>query len=264
MPLIYNVQGAPEIGRILRGGTDSMLNIAVCDDELFFRNEIESILISYLQNCGIGYSIDAFKSGEEFSLLGIEMLKYDIVFLDINMDHMNGIETAKKIREQSKDVYIVFVTAYIDYTLEGYKVDAVRYILKNNNTLKSAVTESMDAIREKMNYSISLKEFEFREGRLTVSPEHILYIESNLHKLTFYVMEDSINKYTMYKKLDEVESELKDSGFLRIHQSYLVNCSHVKKVVRYTLIMDNGAELSIPKARYNGVRKSVAEYKGVI
>ena len=62
-----------------------MLNIAICDDEKFFRNEIESILSTYLQNCGIGYRIDAFKSGEDFSLLGIEMLKYDIVFLDINI-----------------------------------------------------------------------------------------------------------------------------------------------------------------------------------
>ena len=241
-----------------------MLNIAICDDEKYFRNEIENILITYLENCGIGYRIDAFKSGEDFSLLGIEMLKYDIVFLDINMDQMNGLETAEKIREQSKDVYIVFVTAYMDYTLEGYKVDAVRYILKNNNTLKSAVIESMDAIRNKMNYSVLLKEFEFREGRRKVSPEHILYIESNLHKLTFFVMEDSINKYTMYKKLDELEAELKEAGFLRIHQSYLVNCIHVKKVVRYILTMDNGAELSIPKSRYNEVLKSVAEYKGAI
>ncbi len=241
-----------------------MLNIAICDDEHFFRDEIQNILIAYMDGCGITYSIDAFKSGEEFTLQGIEMLKYDIVFLDINMDHMNGLDTARKIREQSKDIYIVFVTAFIDYTLEGYKVDAVRYILKNNKTLKNAVIESMDAIRGKMNYSVSLREFEFREGKRRISPEHILYIESNLHKLTFYVMEGSIAKYTMYKKLDDLELELKDFGFLRIHQSFLVNSAHVKKVVRYVLTMDNGEELSIPKTRYNDVRKSVAESKGAI
>ncbi len=241
-----------------------MLNIAICDDELFFCHKIETILISYLNLCGIDYSIDVFQSGKEFSLLGIEMLKYDIVFLDINMNQMNGIETAQIIRKYSKDVYIVFVTAYIDYTLEGYKVDAVRYILKNNNTLNSAVIECMDAICEKMNHSVSLMEFEFRECRLKISPEHILYIESNLHMLTFYVMEDTINKYTMYKKLDEIELELRESGFLRTHQSYLVNCIHVKKLVRYTVIMDNGAELSVPKIRYKDVRESIAEYKGAI
>jgi DNA-binding LytR/AlgR family response regulator len=77
-------------------------------------------------------------------------------------------------------------------------------------------------------------------------------------------MEDTINKYTMYKKLDEIELELRESGFLRIHQSYLVNCIHVKKLVRYTVIMDNGAELSVPKIRYKDVRESIAEYKGAI
>ena len=241
-----------------------MLKIAVCDDEKYFRDEISKILISYLNEKGIVHSIDAFDSGEEFVLQGIEMLKYDVVFLDINMERMNGLETARKIREQSNNIFIVFVTAYMDYTLEGYKFDAIRYILKNNNTLKNAVEECMDAIRSKMNYTIEKREFEFLEGKRSISPEHILYIESNLHKLTFYVMEDSLKEYTVYMTLDELEKELSDSGFLRVHQSYLVNLTHIRKVVRYTVTMDNGTELSIPKARFMDVQKTFAEYKGEI
>jgi DNA-binding LytR/AlgR family response regulator len=241
-----------------------MLKIAICDDEKYFREELKGILSKYLDKNGIGYSIDLFDSGKEFSLLGIEMLKYDIVFLDINMDQMDGIETARMIRSQSNDIFIVFVTAFIDYTIEGYKVDAVRYILKNNNTLAPAIEECMDAIREKMSYEVAMKEFEFCEGLRSVSLEHILYIESNLHKLTFYIMEESIKQYTIYKTLDELEKDLSDAGFLRVHQSFLVNIKHISKAVRYSLTMDNGVEIGIAKARFKDVQKAVVEYKGVI
>ena len=241
-----------------------MLKIAICDDEKYFRKEINDILIPYLNEKGIVHSIDAFDSGEEFVLRGLEMLKYDVVFLDINMERMDGLETARKIREYSKDVFIVFVTAYIDYTLEGYKVDAIRYILKNNSTLKNAVEECMDAIQDKMNYSVNTIEFEFLEGKKSILLDRILYIESNLHKLIFYIMEDTLEKYTLYMTLDELENKLSCDRFLRIHQSYLVNIAHVGKVVRYSLFTDNGTELSIPKARYKEVQRAVAEYKGAI
>lgn len=241
-----------------------MLNIAICDDEKFFREEIRGLLTSYLDDKGIVHKVDTFGSGEEFALLGIEMLKYDIVFLDINMERMDGLETARRIREQSRDIFIVFITAYIDYTLEGYKVDAIRYILKNNSTLGNAIAECMDAVCSRINYSVNKIEFEFIEGRKKIIPEHILYIESNLHKLIFYVMEDSLREYTLYTTLDEMEERLSEEGFIRIHQSFLVNSMHVRKVVRYCMTLDNGTELSIPKTRFAAVRKAIAEYKGEI
>lgn len=113
---------------------------------------------------GIMLEIDTFSSGKEFVELGIEMVKYKIVFLDINMDELDGIMTAKKIRENSKDMFIVFVTAFVNYTIEGYKVDAVRYILKDNKNLVASVYECMDAIHEKMDYKITWAEFDFCEG----------------------------------------------------------------------------------------------------
>ncbi|MCR5620094.1 MAG: LytTR family DNA-binding domain-containing protein [Lachnospiraceae bacterium] len=241
-----------------------MLNIAICDDEKYFRNEIRGILEKYLSAEGIVCSIDDFASGEELTDLGIEMQKYDIVFLDINMDQMDGIDAARKIREKSKDIFIVFVTAYIDYTIEGYKVDAFRYILKNNNMLEGSIGECLDSIRDRMAYEVEQKEFEFSEGRKTVSLERILFVESNLHRLIFHIMEDSLKQYTVYKTLDEMEKELEGKGFIRIHQSYLVNIQHVNSISRYYLILDNGIRLSIPRARYNDVQKLIAEYKGAI
>ena len=78
--------------------------------------------------------------------LGIELNQYKIIFLDINMDEMDGILTAKKIREQNSEIFLVFVTAFVNYSLEGYKVDAVRYLLKNNVNMQESIAECMDAI----------------------------------------------------------------------------------------------------------------------
>ena len=241
-----------------------MLNIAICDDEKYFRNEIRGILEKYLSAGGIVCSIDDFSSGEELTDLGIGMQKYDIVFLDINMDQMDGIDAARKIRENSKDIFIVFVTAYIDYTIEGYKVDAFRYILKNNNMLEGSIEECLDAIREKMAYEVEKKEFDFSEGKKTVSLERILFIESNLHRLIFHIMEDSLKQYTIYMTLDDMEKEFEGKGFIRIHQSYLVNVKHVNSISRYYLVLNNGTRLPIPRARYNDVQEVITEYKGAI
>ena len=150
---------------------------------------------------GLLYEIDEFESGNEFINLGINMTKYDIVFLDINMDEMDGIETAQEIRKVSNDIFIVFVTAFINYAVEGYSVNAIRYILKNNENFAELIFECIDAISKKMNDSVKKKEFKFSERKL--------------HKLNLHSMEDKINKYSLYGKLDEVEKELEDKAFLQ-------------------------------------------------
>lgn len=241
-----------------------MFRIAICDDESQFRKIMGNILIDYMEKNGVLYEIDEFESGKDFVNLGIEIVKYKIVFLDINMDELDGMKTAQKIREVSNDVFIVFVTAFINYTLEGYKVDAVRYILKNNVNLSELVFECMDAISIKMNYVVKKRTFHFSEGTKKISLERLLYIESRLHKLEFYIMEDSLSKYYLYGTLNDMEKELADNAFIRIHQSYLVNMKHIAKVSRYEVLLSNGMKLEIPKARYKYVEERYVSYKGEI
>ena len=113
------------------------------------------------------------------------------------MDDVDGIVTAQKIREYSSEIYIVFVTAYINYSLEGYKVEAIRYLLKNNTNLEASISECMDAILHKMNLVVKKKKFKFNEGEKEINIDNILYIESKLHKLQFYIMEDKIKIYNL-------------------------------------------------------------------
>lgn len=241
-----------------------MFRIAVCDDEGHFRKRIREILTDYMNKNGILYEIDEFESGKDFISLGINLARYHIVFLDINMDELDGMETAQKIRKISNNIFIVFVTAFITCALQGYSVGAIRYILKNNVNFSELIFECMDAISMNMNYVVKKKEFHFHEGTKNVSLERLLYIESRLHKLEFYIMEDKLNKYSLYGKLDELEKELEGNNFVRIHQSYLVNMKHIEKVSRYEMLLNNGMKLEIPKARYKFVQETFVLFKGEI
>lgn len=239
-----------------------MWNIAICDDETFFRDWLKEMLLQYMQDKGVIYEIDTFSSGRELLDLGIELNRYQIIFLDINMDSINGLMTARKIREQNKEVFIVFITAFVDYSMEGYKVDAIRFLLKSSKNMQGHIAECMDAIYEKMQYDVTWKEFEFQEGKKKVSFDCLLYVESKKHRLEFHVMEDKLVTYTMYETLNNMEKYINSGQFLRCHQSFLVNIKYIDNISRYKLALYNEKEFPIPKARYKEVWDAYVAYKG--
>lgn len=241
-----------------------MFKIAICDDESLFAEELSELLSDYLMEKGLIFEIDTYSSGAALIELGMEVVRYAIVFLDINMDKVDGIKTAEMIRKISREVFIVFVTAYVDYSLEGYRFDVVRYLLKGNNNFQNKVNECMDAIIDKMNYSVEKRKFNFKEGCKKISLERLLYIESNLHLLEFHVIEDKETVYTMYETLNVLDDMLSENGFIRIHQSYLVNAKHIRNVVRCKVILSNGAELSVPKVRYTEVKNKFIAFWGEV
>lgn len=241
-----------------------MLKIAVCDDEKYFLKQEKEWISRYMNRLGYQFCIDTFVSGVEFMAIGDRVSKYDIMFLDINMEELDGLETAKKIREYSKEVYIVFVTAFITYSLEGYKVDAVRYILKDNDSIEKAITECLDTIMEKMHYGENKYNFDFQEGRKTLLLDEIVYIESNLHKLQFHLVGQKPDLYTMYGRLDHIDEMLNDFNFCRVHKSYLVNLRFMEKVERYQTKLLTGDTVSISQPKYNAVREKFICYKGEI
>lgn len=117
---------------------------------------------------------------------------------------------------------------------------------------------------EKKNYSIVKKEFNFKEGRKEIALDKLLYIESNLHKLEFFVTGSGQKSYIMYEKLDTLEDELAENNFIRIHKSYLVNAKHIESITRYKVRLTSGVELAIPKARYTYVKNQFITYQGEV
>ena len=237
-----------------------MLQIAICDDEKFYRDRIQTLLAGYLEKRQLEYTITRFFSGEDFLSRGENIVQFDIVFLDISINAIDGIETALQIRAFQSRTEIVFVTAFINYVLEGYKVNAVRYILKD--TLDTAVEECMDAILRKR--QLRQVSFSFLEGEQRLYTDNILYIESRKHKAVFFCLESKLINLTIYDKLDHIEKKLEGHGFLRIHKSYLVNMKHIQRISNYKAELDVGGELSVPRRRYQAVKEAFVAYKGAL
>ncbi len=235
-----------------------MLQIAVCDDETYYRNRIYSLLSEYLEARSLNASIDIFSSGKEFLSERDNLVKYDIVFLDINMEEVDGIQTAQKICDYQSGTCIVLVTAFLNYALEGYKVGAVRYIMKD--ALEIQMPECMEAVLKKM--QIQKITFSFLEGEKTLYTDNILYVESRRHKCLFYYMEKETVTYQMYGKLDQLEDALSAYRFLRIHKSFLVNMKHIRRISNYLAVLDCGEELPVPRLRFQKVREAFVAYKG--
>lgn len=225
-----------------------MFRIAICDDEEIFAEELKELISAYLLEKKIVFEIDIFKSGVELVALGTGIVRYTAVFSDINMDGMDGIETARKIRAISREVFIVFVTAHISYSLEGYRLDVVRYLLKGDLNFLATVQECLDSIINKLHLVVE-KVFDFREGKKKVELENLLYVESRLHKLEFHIMENTVKVYTMYRKLDEVEDMLEGNCFVRIQKGYLVNLKYIDRVSRYRAILKDGLEIAVSRAK---------------
>ena len=239
-----------------------MLKVAICDDEYIFAEKIQSLLSEYLKQKKIQSNISIYHSGKELIELGSGMAQYQVIFLDINMDEVDGIETARKIREYSNSTMLVFVTAYIKYAPEGYKLDAVRFLLKDQTMFKEALWECMNAVLKKIRAEDLKVMFSFHEGKKEIPISKLMYIESNLHKLEFHVLSDDVKVYSLHDKLDRVEEKYKKYNFIRTHQSYLVNMRYILRVKRYELVLTNGMKLPIPRSRYKEVEEAFISYKG--
>lgn len=241
-----------------------MISIAICDDELQFQKILKGMVARYMRQLGIAYYLKMFDSGNELVDYCAAEHELTVIFLDISMDEIDGIETAKRIRAMSEDVYIVFVTAYIKYSLEGYKVNAIRYLIKGDKNFEQSLEECIDAILEKIEFNTRTIEFEFREGRKEIPVDSIVYMGSSVHTVSFYMQGSRKHKkkYTMTALLNDVEKMLEGYNFLRIHQSYLVNLKHVKTMKSYQAIMDNGAVLPIPRAKFRTLKEKFIEYRG--
>lgn len=241
-----------------------MFRIAVCDDEAYFRDQEKKLIGQYMGKRGYDCQIDLYASGKDLIDKADAEFLYDILFLDISMEELDGLQTAERIRKLSETVCIVFVTAYITYALEGYKVGAVRYLLKEEGSLENSLKECMDTIMERLSKEEAVCEFEFQNGKKKLPADAIFYVESRLHKVLFYVRENGGKEYSRYDRLDEVEKELRQYGFCRVHQSFLVNMKHAKSVERYKVTLENGAEVSISKKYYKDVEKEYIKRQGEI
>lgn len=196
------------------------LHIAVCDDEMAQRRQLKFIIAKHQPET----IVDVFESGEEF-LKAFRPGVYDLIFMDILMPGMGGVDATSKIRAIDASVPIAFATSSKDHALEGYKNRVIRYLMKPFDPvevgevllLASQMKSSQGGITVRMN------------GKdLSFPFEKICYVEQNAHTLFLHMANGATLQMT--GKLDDIEAQTPDDTFMRCHKSYLVNIAHVKNV----------------------------------
>lgn len=236
-----------------------MLNILICDDEKPFLDKLANKITVYLETREIPFQMAAFCSGEEL-LKHREEEPFDIAFLDISMNAVSGMEAAEYLRDRNQRICIVFVTGYMEYVLEGYKVGALRYLVKDS--LEASFEECMKALLKKFHIDTDEICLEFTNEKRYLKADEICLVESRGHKLLFLSAGDKHIIGTMNRKLTEVEDLLGGYGFLRVHQSYMVNMKYIVSIASYRLELEPDITLRVPKNRYPYVKREYAIYKG--
>lgn len=191
--------------------------IAVCDDVAAERN----MLCTLLHNCDKRLIIYQFSSGEE--LLSSQN-SFDLVFLDIYMTGMTGMETARVLQSRNDDLPIVFLTATSDFALESYEVHAFDYIVKPLHTRRLEVAWK----RFLLTYQESPRLYIVNHSGKTVKLlyEQIEFLESDRHYVTIHMADGETIR--IQGKLDDLEQQFDDPRFLRCHKSFLINLSLVE------------------------------------
>ncbi|HGM1399030.1 TPA: LytR/AlgR family response regulator transcription factor [Clostridioides difficile] len=224
-----------------------MINIAICEDNFVDRGILNDYLIRIMNENS--YNISLFKSGEE--LLDNYPDDLDILLLDILMKKINGIDTAKKIREFDSNVEIIFITSLLEYALQGYEVKAFRYILKpiEYEQLSINIIQCLDDINNKASKFVYIK---CNSDIVKIDIESILYIEK-ISRYIFVYTEDQVYKSKM--NLKDIEKKLQHYKFYRCHLGYLVNVNKIDCLGSSEVSIYNH---SIPVSR--GKRKILKEF----
>ena len=229
-----------------------MLDIAVCDDDREFLVNMEKLLCDLENEYKIEITIDTFSDGSSLVNSVLTGRCYDIICLDIQMDGIDGLETARQIRAVDQVVELIYVTSYESFMKRVFEVHPCGFIKKPLH--KDEFEQTFQRVFKTIMGQDSYYRFRYNKGDYKVLVRDIIYFTRDLRKT--YIIEQE-GRYTEYRKLSEIGSILSEGKgvFLRIHNSYLVNYRHIVKLAYDHVIMSNEEKLSI-SSRY---RKEVNE-----
>lgn len=233
-----------------------MLHIAVCDDEESFVQNLKEQLMRYAQECAQQIRVTVFYDGSE--LVNGYDPSIDLVFLDIQMNQMDGLAAAERIRQMDGEVGIIFLTTLTRYALEGYKYQATNYIIKPMKyaRLKAEMDRWMQRRPAKESPSLVVVN---DSGRYRVLLKELKYVETFNRNLLLHTEKENI---LCYRSMKEMERELAGSGFVRCHTSYIVNLSYVKGVKKLEIELLDGAQLPISQPKRKEFMEKLTEYWG--
>ena len=224
-----------------------MIKVAICDDDNLFAHQLENIILNTCDNEGIKVDIEIYLSGFTLEKGILTGQKFDLIYLDIQMENGDGISAAKNIRKMDDNVILIFVSSYDRYMMELFRLDVFAFIKK---PIDSA---SFSKIFLDANQKICSKSFffafKYRNQEYKIPCKDILYYESRGRQISIHEKSGEIHVFN--GKLSDVEKNLEKGKipFLRIHQSYLVNYFLIKSRTKSEVTLINGTNLPISEDR---------------
>lgn len=232
-----------------------IFQIAVCDDSSFDTETISSYILE-LKNQSIFPEISKYSSGPDLLEDYKKGRRFQCVILDMLMVPMDGISTAKALRNYDFYVPILIVTSTAQFALEGYQVNAWRYLVKPINKdlfLKELVSIYKEETLEKPNCYVVRNE----AGIHRIRYSDIVYFESDLHTIKLRTMKE---EYCFRGSISEIEERMAPYFFFRVHKSYVVNLSHIKTIFKSSLLMENGDTVFLSKHRSAKLYEALLNY----
>ena len=226
---------------------------AIVDDNPIDASFTTQELTAWGESRRLTVQAECFNSAEQFLFRYAEDKTWDILLLDIEMNVMDGVTLAKKIRAQNEAVQIVFITGYSDYIAEGYEVSALHYLMKpvNRDKLYSVLDRALEK-RQQEERCLNLES----TGEMVRIPFYeIRYLDVRQNYVTVHGKQD----YTVKRTLGDFEREL-DDRFCRVGRSMIVNLRFIRRVTRLDVTLSDGSVLPLPRGAYEPLNRAIIQH----
>lgn len=238
--------------------TKSIIKIAICDDDEEIRIHLVDLIQSIAIPENIQIVISVFPLGTDLVQAYENHNSFDLIFLDMLMEGLNGLETALSIRQFDKKSLIVFLTSSPDFALQSYEVEAFDYILKgmNNAKIESIFLKALANIQSREERQISIKS---GLSYHSLNCKSIEFIEIYAKKLSINLIPKQ--KIETYKPIRELEDEIKDmSQFFKIHRSIIVNLLYITQINPKFVITLSGEKLPVARGKFYALKDAFLLY----
>lgn len=232
-----------------------MIRIAMVEDEAAVREQLQGYIQRYTRQYGTEFAVTEFSDGME--ILDAYRPVYDIVLLDVEMKHLDGMETARRIRELDRDVVLLFITNMAQYAIKGYAVGALDYVLKPVPyfAFSQQLQKAEEKLRRRARHYLAVP---VEGGLRRLDTAQIYYMESEGHRVHFYTEE---GEFLAPGALKTFEEKLADLPFARCNSGYLVNLAQVKSV-QQGLAQVGPYELQVSRPKRKSFLAALADYIG--
>lgn len=229
-------------------------HIALCDDEPVHRQYLAAAVNAWAHAAGHELQTETFASAEAFLFRYAEDKSFDILLLDIEMEGMDGIRLAKKIRQENEQIQILFITGYEEYLAEGYEVGAIHYLLKPLNEEK--FNEVMDRAVSRLRKTERSLLFTVDGESFRIPVADILFAEAFGHTVSVITRQGS---FELRDSLSRTSQRL-GNGFIHCHRSCIVNLRAIVRVTRENAVLDDGTCIPLSRRMYQDVNRAFISY----